>query len=109
MMAPRTRLTLAAALAAGLAWGCGYKGPATRENIAKIAPGMTLQEVEKILGGPGTEISKAEFTKLANLPPEMKMPGPPGNPGGPPIEPDKDGDPKDKDGDPKKDGEGKAP
>src|SRR5262245_12458469 len=49
------RLTICCFLAAGLA-GCGSK--ITKENFGKIKEGMTLDEVEKVLGS-GTHQSGA--------------------------------------------------
>ena len=58
-------LTLLALLAAG----CNRNKHLTRANFDKIAPGMTMAEVEQLLGGPGEQeggdLSMAEGSGVA--------------------------------------------
>jgi hypothetical protein len=51
----RLRVTLAVAILAVALVGCNRTKNLTRANFEKINPGMTLADVEKLLGGPGEQ------------------------------------------------------
>jgi hypothetical protein len=67
-MTPRRPRLLLFAVSAGLvalavgAWLFWPRTAITRENAAKIQPGMTLAEVEAILGGPAREETTGQVT-----------------------------------------------
>jgi hypothetical protein len=58
-------LTLALAAVAGAAWWC-RPGVFSYSNYQGIQPGMTLEQVESLLGGPGREIPESEVTYVVD-------------------------------------------